>query len=624
MKMKLVSSLLLGSSLFFVSADSDGVALAASEPVSSDWRWNLNDIYADEAAWRQDAAALKSLLPKLAAYKGHLQDHADSLPAVLQLKDEIGQKSSRLYAYARLHRDLDNADSRYQSMTSEMEALLAEAGAASAFIEPELLEWPAGMLEKKIQADARLAPYTFDLRELERQKPHVLSQKEEELMARFQESFATPATVFNMLARADMRFPETLTDSGEKLPLSEARYNSLIRSPQREVRKEAFEALFTTYRSYRNTLASTLSGTIKNHVLSAKARHYDSSLDASLSPHAIPATVYDGLIDTIHEHLPALHRFVQLKKQALELEEIHMYDLYAPVGALPPRKISYPDAQQLVKSSLTVMGPAYLEQLDQAFASRWLDVPEGKNKQSGAYSWGIYGVHPFILLNYQGRSEDVSTLTHELGHAMHSYYSQKQQPYATSAYTIFCAEVASTTNEILLLNYLLAQTTDRQERIALLHQYLEQVRATVFRQTLFAEFERTVHKQMEQGQPQTADSLSKLWLDLNRQYYGPDLVLDECLDIEWGRIPHFYRPFYVYQYATGYAAATALAHGLSSGDPQAQTRYLKFLHSGGSDHPVELLRQAGVDMSTPQPVEVTMAHFSSRLAELEQLLSQQP
>lgn len=623
MKTHVLSSLLLGSSLLLFAADGGAAEKATAATVPDAWRWDLSDLYATEAAWRDDAAALRELLPQLTAYKGRLRKQPDFLVQALMLKDEIGQKSSRLYAYARMQRDLDNADSRYQSMTGEMEALLAETGAAMSFLEPELLSWPAAELEQRLRQDQRLAPYAFYLRELERQKPHILSPKEEELLARFQETFSTPATVFNMLARADMRFPEIADEDGQTAALSEAKYNTLIRSGNRTVRRQAFQTLFGTYRGYRNTLAATLNGTVKAHVLEAKTRTYASSLEASLAPDAIPLEVYDGLIDNIQGNLPLLHRFMSLKKQALAVEELHAYDLYAPVGTLPPRVLSYPEAQQLVKNSLQPLGPAYLAQLDQAFASRWLDVPEAPHKQNGAYSWGVYGAHPFILLNYQGRTEDVSTLTHELGHAMHSYYSQRTQPYATSSYAIFCAEVASTTNEILLLDHLLARATDRQERIALLHQYLEQVRTTVFRQTLFAEFERAVHRQVEEGRPLTADSLEALWLELNRRYYGPALVLDEGLEVEWGRIPHFYRPFYVYQYATGYAAATALARGLQGGGEEARQRYLAFLASGGADQPVTLLHQAGVDMRTPAALQVTMNEFARRLQELETLLAAQ-
>lgn len=599
-------------------------ALPERSQIPAAAKWRLDDMYASDAAWQQDVSELGALLPKLSACRETFTASGQDLLTCLQLRDEIGQRSGKLFAYARMHRDENTADNKAQAMTGKMESLLAETNAALSFIEPQLLALPEEKLLELRNQDEGLAVYDFYFANLLRQRRHVLSPQEEILLARSAEIAQTPETIFNMLAHADLKFPEVRDDEGRIRQLSEGRYSLYIRSPKREVREQAFNALFSTYQQYRNTFAASLNGNVKKDIFFSSSRKYSSALEASLHSDNVPPAVYDNLIATVSENLTPLHRYVAIKRQALGVEKMHMYDLYAPLVADVKLSYTYEAGKELVTSSLTPLGTDYDAALRKGFSSGWIDVYETKGKQTGAYSWGVHGVHPFVLLNYQDRYEDVSTLAHEMGHALHSYFSQQKQPFATASYTTFCAEVASTTNEILLLEHMLDISNDEKVRLYLLNQYLEQVRTTVYRQTLFAEFEKEIHAKAEKGETLTADLLSALWHDLNVKYYGPEIVVDKEIDIEWARIPHFYYNFYVYQYVTGYSAATALADGLrknSGGD--AQDRYLAFLSSGGSDYSIDLLRKAGVDMATPQPIALTLQKFAQRLDEYEKLLAAQ-
>jgi oligoendopeptidase F len=609
------------------SASSQTAAAAGSKvpersEIPSEFQWKLSDIYADEAAWQADFDKLKASFPKIGQYKGKLAGSAKDLATCLKLRDEVGVISGKLYAYARMHKDENTADAKYQALTGKIEALLAEAGAATAFIEPEILAIPESTLGKFRKEEAGLKDYAFYFENLLRQKKHVLSPPEEEILSRSAEATGAAENAFNMLAHADMRFPEITGEDGEKVQLSEGRYRSLIMAPDRAVRSEAFQALFGTYNQYRNTFAATLGGSVKKNIFYTKTRKYNSTLEAALEGDNVPLAVYDNLIATVHDNLAPLHRYVALKKRALAVDEMHMYDLYTPLVRDVRLTFEYGDALKLVHAALAPLGPDYATILEKSFTAGWMDVYENKGKQTGAYSWGVYDVHPFVLLNYHKRYDDVSTIAHELGHAIHSYHSQASQPYATAHYTTFTAEVASTTNEILLIDHMLKTTTDKRQRLYLLNQYLEAVRATVYRQTLFAEFEKTIYAKAEAGETLTADLLDSLWHDLNVKYYGPEMVVDKEIDVEWARIPHFYWNFYVYQYVTGYAAATALADQIQKEGQPAQTRYINFLKSGGADYSIEILKRAGVDMSSPKPIEVTLQKFSSLLDELEKILNE--
>jgi len=616
--------LLLGTMLWSNTGGAVSAANGSELPervnVSAEYQWRLQDIYATDEMWETDFQKLKTLLPNIKKMQGKLAVSATNLKTSLEMRDEIDIISGKLYAYARMHRDENTANTRYQALTGQVEGLLAEAGVAAAFIEPEILAMPEKTLMKFRQQESGLTPYQFYFDNLLRQKQHVLSPREEEILSRSSEVTAASENTFNMLARADMKFPFVTDEQGNSVQLSEGRYRSFIMSSNRDVRREAFVNLFSTYNQYRNTFASTLNGSVKKNIFYAQTRKYPGALEASLEADNVPVAVYDNLITTVHNNLEPLHRYVALKKKFLALDEIHMYDLYTPVIRDAQLTYTYPEGLKLVKDGLQPLGGEYAAILDKGFTTGWIDVYENKGKQTGAYSWGTYGVHPFILLNYHDRYDDVSTVAHEIGHAIHSYYSQASQPYATASYTTFCAEVASTTNEVLLIDHMLKITTDKQKKLFLLNQYLESIRATVYRQTMFAEFEKIVFDRCEKGETITADMLDSIWHELNTRYYGPDIVVDKELDVEWARIPHFYRSFYVYKYVTGYSAATAFAEQLQAEGPAAQTRYIQFLKSGGSDYSLNLLKQAGVDMSTPQPIEVTLHKFNSLLDELTNLL----
>ncbi len=595
-------------------------SLPSREQIQAEYKWQVEDIYANEQLWQADFDKVKNSLPGITEYKGTLSQTPAKLAACLKLRDEINILAGKLFAYARLHRDENSANAKYQALVGKTEGLLAETSAATAFIEPEILAISDDMLAA-FRREQSLAEYSFYFDNLIRQKQHVLSPAEEEILSRSAEATQASENIFNMLAHADMKFPDITGEDGQKLTLSEGRYRSLIMSADRRVRQEAFSGLFGSYNTFRNTFAATLAGNVKKNIFYSRTRKYNSTLESALSESNIPVNVYDNLLATVNNNLAPLHRYIALKKKALQLDEIHMYDLYTPLAQAVKFNIPYAEGLKLVRDGLAPLGTEYVDILNKGLTSGWIDVYENKGKQTGAYCWGVYGIHPFVLLNYNDRLEDVSTLAHEMGHAIHSYYSQAAQPYATSQYTIFTAEVASTTNEILLNNFLLKATTDKQKKLYLINQYLEMVRATVYRQTMFAEFEKSIYDKAEEGETLTADLLDALWHALNTKYYGPGMVVDSEIDVEWARIPHFYWNFYVYQYVTGYAAATTLAEKMVNGGTGDKQRYIEFLKSGGSDYPLSILKQAGVDMSTPQPVELTLNKFSTMLDELEKLIS---
>lgn len=603
---------------FFAAEPSCTKAVKDRADIPEKDKWRLTDLYPDDEAFALTLESTRQKLPALQAYKGTLSD-ADTLFACLQLRDAIDLASSRLFAYARMHRDTDHTDSHYQAMTTRALSFISEVQNAQSFIEPELLAFPEGLLDQLLENDPRFGEYAFFLKDLLRQKQHILSAAEEALLATAGEISQSPADIFTMLTNADLRFPETQTDDGSTVILTESRYNQLIRSQNPVVRKEAFHHLFTTYAAFRNTFAASYTAQIQSSIFHARARHYQSTLDLALDRGNIPAAVYENTIAAAHANLDSLHEYVLLKKEVLGLDEIHMYDLYTQMVDITSPTYSYEEAFALIEKALAPLGEEYLAQLKAARQDGWIDIYENKGKRNGAYSWGVYGAHPFVFLNYDGQYNAVSTLAHELGHAMHSFYSNQSQPAHRASYTIFCAEVASTTNENLLLDYMLDTVTKKEDRLYFLQQYLEQVRTTVYRQILFAEFEQKMHQKVEQDRSLTADDLEAAWMSLNRQYYGSDIVLDDPLRIEWARIPHFYRPFYVYQYATGYAAATAISERLQKDPLPARRDYLSYLQSGGSDYSLPLLQKAGVDMRSTEPLQVTLTKFKHRLQEFKTL-----
>lgn len=582
------------------------------------YTWALEDMFASDDAWEQEYSAAQRQIEGVGSFQGSLGDSPEALKLALDVESVISHSVERLFVYASMRRDQDNGVALYQGMTDRALSLATELASAGSYMVPEILEIDSSTLERWAESE-ELKSYRHRLEDLIRSKAHVLSKEEEWLLALGGEVLAAPQGVFRMLDYADMKFPNVHTDKGD-VELSQGSYIHLMESPDRRQRKEAFEKLYGQYGAYRNTYGATLSGSIKGDVFTARARNYPSSLEAALFDDNVPPKVYDSLLDATHQGLPDLHRYMELRKRALALDELHMYDLYAPLSDAA-FQIEYPEAQAMVLEGLKPLGADYGQVLKDAFDSRWIDVYQNRGKSSGAYSWGCYSAHPYVLMNYQPGIDSVFTLAHEMGHALHSYYSDAHQDYNNAQYKILVAEVASTVNETLLMHHLLSTETDRSRKLRLLNYYLEQFRTTVFRQVMFAEFEKITHERAEAGDALTAESFCEIYRELNRQYHGESMVLDEGIAMEWARISHFYNAFYVYKYATGFSAAVALSSGILRGqDKNALTRYRRFLESGGSDYPLELLKGAGVDLSKPDAVRNALWEFSDSLDQLESLL----
>lgn len=590
--------------------------------VPAEHKWRLEDIYPTDAAWEEDLQKAKKLAEEIATKKGTLGQSSKHLHEALTLQDELLQTLDQVYVYARMRRDEDNANSKYQGLTDRATALSTQAYGAISYIQPEILAIPTDTLKQWIQQDDGLAHYRIMLDEITRFKPHTLSAEEEALLANMSEVASAPSKIFGMLNNADLKFPMITDENGEEVELTKGRYTHFMESKDRRVRKEAFEALYSTYGKFRNTIAASLTSSVKADVFYARTRKYPSALYSALFADNVDISVYDNLIATIREHLPLMHRYISLRKKALGVDELHMYDLYVPIVPEVDMKIPYDQAVQTIKEALHPLGEDYGKVLEEGFTGGWIDVHENEGKTSGAYSWGAYTTHPFVLMNYQDNVNNMFTLAHEMGHALHSYYSNKNQPYTYADYKIFVAEVASTVNEALLMNHLLETTNDKHQRMYLINYYLEQFRGTVFRQTMFAEFEKIVHAKEEAGEPLTADSLNEIYRELNVAYHGPEMVIDKEIELEWERIPHFYRHFYVYKYATGFSAATSLSKQILEEGQPAVERYLQFLKGGSSDFPLNLLKNAGVDMTSPEPIREALAVFKALIEELEQLMGQ--
>ncbi|KZE55521.1 oligopeptidase PepB [Brevibacillus parabrevis] len=588
--------------------------------VPAEYKWRLEDIYPTDADWEKDVQKAKQLTEQVAALKGTLAESGEQLLAALTLQDELTKTLDTVYVYARMRRDEDNANSTYQGLTDRATSLSTQVYGALAYIQPEILTIPTDKLEAWINETEGLAHYRILLDEITRFKPHTLSSEEEALLANMGELASAPSKIFGMLNNADMKFPMITDENGEEVELTKGRYSQFMESKDRRVRKEAFEALYSTYGKFRNTIAASLTSAIKGDVFYARTRKYPSALYAALFADNVDLSVYDNLISTIHEHLPLMHKYIALRKKLLGVDELHMYDLYVPIVPEVDMKIPYDQAVATIKEALHPLGEEYGRVLAEGFSNGWIDVHENEGKTSGAYSWGAFTTHPYVLMNYQDNVNNMFTLAHEMGHALHSYHSNQAQPYTYADYKIFVAEVASTLNEALLMHHLLKTTTDKKQRLYLINYYLEQFRGTVFRQTMFAEFEKIVHAKEEQGEPLTADSLSGVYRELNVAYHGPDMVVDEEVDLEWARIPHFYRNFYVYKYATGFSAATSLSKQILEEGQPAVDRYLEFLKGGSSDYPLNLLKKAGVDMTSPAPIAEALSVFKELLDEMEQLL----
>lgn len=583
------------------------------------YTWNLETIYPSDAAWAQDFARLEALLPQLAACQGTLGQGPDRLLACLRLRDEAGVLMGKLYAYAHLRHDEDTTNAAYQALNERAVSLYTRVRGAEAFIEPEILALPAGTLEGYLTAEPDLQVYGHYLHDLLRQQEHVRSAEVETLLAQAGELARAPREIFTMLNNADIKFPTIRDAEGNEVEVTKGRYSQFLESPDRRVRQDAFTALYGTYRQHLHTIAATLAASVKKDVFYARARNYPSALAAALSEHNIPLAVYHNLIATVNRNLPVLHRYLRLRKRILGLEELHPYDLYTPLVREVDRRVPYGEATDLVLAAVAPLGADYQGVVREALTNRWIDVYESVGKVAGAYSGGAYATLPFILLNYEETLNSVFTLAHELGHSLHSYYTRRHQPHVYGYYTIFVAEVASTLNEALLTHHLLGQSTDESMRLFIINHNLEGIRTTLYRQTLFAEFELLIHEMVERGEALTAEALSRVYYDLNVKYYGAEVTLDRDIELEWARIPHFYNAFYVYQYATGISAATALAQQVLHEGTPAVARYLDFLRSGSSVYSIDLLRRAGVDMASPAPVQQALDVFGSLVEQMEQV-----
>ena len=579
-------------------------------------KWTVNEIYSSDEAWEKEYKELQEEAPKLKGFEGKLGD-GKTLIEYFEVNEKISRKAEKIYVYAHLRSDEDTSNTTYQAMMNKIDAYMAEYATYTAYVVPEILSLPDGRIEKLMSEYKELEPYKFLLENILKEKPHVLNKQEEELLAAASDCLDAPSAIHNIMTNADMKFGNIKDEDGEVVELTEGNYSSFIKSKDREVRKAAFEKLFGEYKNFENTLATTLSSSIKVFNFGAKVRHYNSALEASLKPNDIPLEVYTNAIATIDKNLSSLHRYVSLKKRLLGVDEMHMYDLYVPVIEVPKERVEFDKAVEMAVEGLQPLGKEYLDIFQGGINDGWIDKYINKGKRGGAYSWGGYDTKPYVLLNYNYELNDVSTLVHEMGHSIHSYYSRKEQSYYYAGYTLFCAEVASTTNEALLIHHLINKETDKKKKLYLINQELEQIRTTVFRQLMFAEFELYTHESFEKGIPLTAEDYNAKWHELNVKYFGPDMVVDNDIDIEWARIPHFYSDFYVYQYATGYAAASAFAKSILNNEPNAVEKYVGFLKSGGSDYPIEILKKAGVDMTTSKPLEATIDRFNELLDMLE-------
>ncbi|MFU0826882.1 MAG: Oligoendopeptidase F [Lachnoclostridium sp.] len=599
----------------------ENTKLRKRNEIDSKFKWAIEDLFPNDEEWRKEFDLVKKLIPEIKSYQGKLGESADMLLDFYKLKDEISLHLERVYVYAHQKYHEDTSNSIYQGLSNQATNLEVQVSSAMAFVVPEILNIPEERLKYFLDSKPELKTYEFALQEITRMKPHTLNKEMEELIADTGEMADAPSTIFSMFNNADLKFPEIKNENGEMVELTHGRYISFLESPDRRVRKDAFQALYATYNKYKNMLAATYAANVKQEAFYAKVRKYPSALAKELDKSNVPMSVYTNLIEVVHEYLPYLHRYVSLRKKLLGVDELHMYDLYTPVVKDVNKKISFEEAKELVYEGLKPMGEKYLAALKEGFENRWIDVYENEGKRSGAYSWGAYGTHPYVLLNYQDTLDNVFTLAHEMGHSLHSYFSDAALPITYAGYKTFVAEVASTCNEALLMEYLLGKTDDKKERAYLINHFLEQFRTTLYRQTMFAEFEMITHQKSMDGEALTADTLCKIYRDLNIKYFGDDIVVDHEIDMEWARIPHFYTAFYVYQYATGYSAAIALSRRiLNMGKPAVDDYINKFLSGGGSDYPINLLKKAGVDMSTKEPIRQALELFGKLLDEMEELM----
>ena len=583
-------------------------------------KWAIQDLFATDDDWRAALAKAKEFIPRITAFRGRLAESGAALLSFFRLDDEISLAFDALVHYAQRRSDEDTRVAAYQEMVSQVTRFAVEIQSAAAFETPELLAISDEDMNRLYAEAPELELYRLNIDRIRRRREHVLSDKEEAILAAAGEMAASPDDIYSMLNDADLKFPDAVDKDGNKHPVTHGTFIPLMQSYDRVLRKSAFDSLYSVYGQFRNTSAATLSAQLKQLLFFANVRKYPSTLDAALDGNEVPTEIYRNLIDAVHRSFAPMYRYVALRKKLLGVDELHMYDLYVPVVDGVEMKFTFEEAKEIALKALAPLGEDYLNLLREGFANGWIDVYENEGKRSGAYSAGAR-VHPYVLLNFKGTLDDVFTLVHEMGHSIHSYLSNKTQPTAYQDYVIFVAEVASTCNEALLMEYLLSVTTDKKERAYLINHFLEQFRGTLYRQTMFAEFELAANEMTQRGEGTTAEALCAMYKKLNEQYFGPEMNVDKEISLEWARIPHFYYDYYVYQYATGYAAAIALSRRILREGEAAVKDYLGFLSGGCSADPITLLRGAGVDMASPKPIEDATKLFDEMISEMEKILN---
>ncbi len=604
-----------------VTAQESG-GLPERTEIAEPYTWDLTHFYSSTDEWKAERDACAAVVEKMVDWRGKITESPAQLAAFLKQQEDLVQQLERVFAYAMLMNDQDTRQSEPQGLLQEARNLSVKLGESLAWAEPELLGMPDGQLMKWCKETPELQIYEHSFENMLRQQKYVLSAREEEILAMTGKMSGVPRGAFGALTNTDMSFPTILDEEGNEVELSEGRYSKFMQSKDRRVRKDAFKGTLGAYLEYKTTIAALLAGSIEKDVFYARVRGYDSALHAALVPDNVPVAVYKNLIGTIHEHLPKLHRYMEIRRKQLGIDKVHLYDTFLPLVNTEPPQIAYDDAVALIITALEPLGTEYLNPMKKGFASRWIDVYETKGKRSGAYSLGIYSRHPNILLNYNDTYNEMFTVAHEMGHSMHSWFTTHNQPPVYGDYPIFLAEVASTCNEVILSDHLRKHAKDKEEKLYLVNLDLESIRGTVINQTMWAEFEMLTHAYAEEGKPLTYDSLAEIYRGLVQKYFGPAYEHDDEVDGYWTRIPHFYRGFYVYKYATSYCASVALAKRVLSGDPEKITAYRDFLKAGSSAYPIEILQAAGVDMNTPEPIQATMELFGELLAELEGLLAE--
>jgi oligoendopeptidase F len=606
----------------FFSLENKTIEIPVREDIEDKFKWNLSDIYSSDEEWEKDFKWIEENLVNYAQYEGKLDQSAEQLLAAIKFDEEVGVKLERLYLYSMLAKDCDLRNTKYQGMDDRIKRIYSQVLTASSFIKPELLNIDESKINQMIKSNSSLKIYQHSFDDLFRFRDHTLDKEKEELLAMASEVTQVPYNTYSLFTNADLKFSKVKDENGNELEMSHSRYYAALYSKDRNYRERAFKSYLIAYKDNANSFSSLFNGNLKSNIFYAKARKYNSAREAALFKNNIPVSVYDNLIKTVNDNLNPMYRWASLKKKLLGIKELHPYDVYVTLfDQKLEKKYSYEESVKIVLDSLQVMGTDYLESLNKAFNNRWIDVYETKAKRSGAYSSGTtFGVHPYVLLNWTDLLNDVFTLTHEMGHNMHSYYTGLNQPFVYANYSIFLAEVASTFNESLLLDHLINISDSKEEKLFLLEKYLNNITTTVYRQVMFAEFEFITHSKIENGEALTPDVLCKLYKEVYQKYWGPEMVIDEEETYTWARVPHFYYNFYVYQYATGFAASEALASKVKSEGATAVKKYLDFLKSGSSDYPINILAKAGVDMNSSEPVLAVTNKMNKIIDEIENLI----